>query len=366
MYDARHPDRLAAAESLSDRPLLDAVAPAPEILVKVGEAFATSLAALLAELARLEASGGPSKAAIAAGRARLERLESLGVLIQEIGRITGGHAPLPLERIDLAAAARAAVAEHMARAANAGRRIVAGGAASLPVLVNAATLARLVDLAIEHACTLGDRVVVDATWSDGADRHPVLAIAVVRKDPRAGEPGAGLPWLLFEYLSVALGWAPRLRAEGPNVTLSLHLPSELPEHAAAAVTAARTPPVAGRQALLLEPHEWHRLEALRLLENAGVVVHPAASVAQARLLIGEHPPDVVVTGVPSNDPACSALLADARAAQPRLRVLELVDDGDAFDFSAPGTGHPARVSRQALGRTLLPALSQEIDSAWSA
>lgn len=194
----------------------------------------------------------------------------------------------------------------------------------------------------------------------------MLAIEVVRSDRGgAADPGAGLPWLLFEYLSGALGWAPRLHVDGLNVTLALHLPNELPEAQPEAVTAARTRPVAGRQALLLEPHEWHRIEAVRLLENAGLVVHPAASVAQARLLAEHDPPDVIVTGIPAEDPACAALLAAARAAQPRLRVIELVDDGDAFDFSAPGTGHPARVSRQALGRTLVSALAQELDAAWS-
>jgi hypothetical protein len=364
MDGARHGDRLAAAETLADRPLFDPVAPDPDLLVKVGEAFATSLAALLAELARRDAAGSPGAAAIAAGRARLERLESLGVLIQEIGRITGGHVPLPLERIDFAAAARAAVAEHAARAGNAGKHIAAGGAPSLPLLVNAATLARLLDLAIEHACTLGDRVVVGASWSRGGNRHPVLAIEVVRNGRPTGEPGTGLPWLLFEYLSGALGWGSRLQVDATHVTLTLHLPGEPPEAAADAVTTPRSHPVAGRQALLLEPHEWHRIEALRLLENAGLVVHPATSVAQARLLVQHDPPDMVVTGIPTNDPACRALLAEARAAQPRLRVVELVDDADAFDFSAPGIGHPARVSRQALGRTLLAALAQEVDGGW--
>jgi len=365
MNDALPPERLAAG-LLADRPLLDAVAPDPALLVKVGEAFATSSAALLKELARLDAGCGPHDPALASGRARVERLEQLGVLIQEIGRITGGRAPLPAERIDLAAAARAAAAEHAARPGNAAKRIVAAAAFPVPVIVNAATLAQLLDLAIEHACAIGDRIRVDARWNDGADRHPLLSVEVVRTSRRsAADPGAGLPWLLFEYLSGALGWAPRLQVDGLNVTLALHLPGDVPESRPEVVTAPRTRSVAGHQALLLEPHEWHRIEAVQLLRNAGLRVHPAASVAQARLLLDRDPPDVVVTGVPADDPACRALLAVARAAQPRLRVIELVDDGDAFDFSAPGAGHPARVSRQALGRTLLPALAQELDAAWS-
>jgi hypothetical protein len=53
-----------------------------------------------------------------------------------------------------------------------------------------------------------------------------------------------------------------------------------------------------------------------------------------------------------------------RAAQPRLRVIELVDDDNAFAFSAPGSDSPARVGRHDMARTLVLAVSQELDAAW--
>jgi hypothetical protein len=57
------------------------------------------------------------------------------------------------------------------------------------------------------------------------------------------------------------------------------------------------------------------------------------------------------------------LIEVLRAAQPRLRIVELVDDDDAFAFSVPGSDRPARVGRHDLARTLARAVAQEVDAA---
>ena len=50
--------------------------------------------------------------------------------------------------------------------------------------------------------------------------------------------------------------------------------------------------------------------------------------------------------------------------QPRLRVVELVDDDSAFALSLPGSG-AARIGRHDLARTLVPAVTQELDAAYA-
>ena len=76
-------------------------------------------------------------------------------------------------------------------------------------------------------------------------------------------------------------------------------------------------------------------------------------------------PDVFVNGLASDEPDCSALIDELRAVQPRLRVIELVDDDNAFALSLPGSGHSGRVGRGDLARTLVAAISQELDAAWA-
>lgn len=115
--------------------------------------------------------------------------------------------------------------------------------------------------------------------------------------------------------------------------------------------------------LLLEPQDIARVRAHRLLREAGLRVDAVATIEAARGALRDGPPDAVVTGIPVGDAACATLLDEIRIAQPRLRVIELVDDDDAFALSAPRADSPARVGRRDLERTLLPALSQELDTA---
>ena len=68
---------------------------------------------------------------------------------------------------------------------------------------------------------------------------------------------------------------------------------------------------------------------------------------------------------PDQDVAPRVELVPVRERQPRLRVIELVDDDTAFAFSLPGVSNAARVGRHDLPRTLMPAIAQELDAAWN-
>ncbi|MDE2615298.1 MAG: hypothetical protein KGL78_17825, partial [Burkholderiales bacterium] len=123
--------------------------------------------------------------------------------------------------------------------------------------------------------------------------------------------------------------------------------------------------VARRQVLLLEPLERPRVLALDLLRRAGLRVDVAASLEQARAALQERRPELLVTGLPSDRGECAALIEELRAVQPRLRVVELVDDDSAFALSLPGSGRAARIGRHDLARTLVPAVTQELDAAYA-
>jgi DNA-binding NarL/FixJ family response regulator len=127
----------------------------------------------------------------------------------------------------------------------------------------------------------------------------------------------------------------------------------------------RTPIATGRQVLLLEANEPSRLHAHRLLHDAGLQVDAVATLAQARAALRDRTPDVFVTGLGTDAADCAALVDELRVVQPRLRVIELVDDDSAFALSLPGAGQAGRVGRSDMGRTLVAAVSQELDAAWA-
>lgn len=369
MFDARHPDQpVVSIEASAPLRLLAPTLLAPEVLAKVGETFSVALSRLQATLATLAPLPPDREAALALSLAEAARLEQLGISIQEFGRILAGGSSLPGERIELAAATQAVIAQ-WSPPAERERIALLRHSEPIDVDVNAAALAQLVELALAYALDLGTDVEVSCA-AGGKTAHPTLTIRSrieQRVDGTMREARLErLPWLLFVHLAHAIGLAPQRRVDGAAVIVTLGFPAEAAAAPAANDTVAtRSPqPVAvGRRVLLVEPREATRFEALRLMRGVGMDVDPAATLAQAIDSVRQRAPDIVVSGLRGDEAACRELIDAARAAQPRLRVVELVDDDDAFAFAA-GADRPARVGRHELGRTLLAALAQELDAAW--
>jgi hypothetical protein len=237
----------------------------------------------------------------------------------------------------------------------------------LPLYAVAGVVEQLLELAIDYALRIGRQVTVGAAIQ-GQPAHPMLTVQIERADAAGGgdDEFNDLQWLLFSALARASGLAPQRLAVGTAVTLMLGFPGvadgaeDLPRSAA---LLPRTPVASGRRVLLLEPRDMPRIQALRLMRDAAIEVEAVATLEQARGALRDCRPDVLVTGIPAEDPACAEFVDELRAAQPRLRVIELVDDDSAFAFSLPGTEHAGRVGRGSLARTLVPAISQELDAA---
>lgn len=368
-FDARYPNHPVPHLSPASHPA--SLAPSkvsPLVLGKVGETFAAALSALQGALSSLGPVTPAQQAVLGAVLGEIDRLEYLGVRIQELARVLAGDAPAPPERIELARAAREAMAA-WAPAAQAQGACLVASAAPLALEVNGAVLGQLLDLALEHALQIGPRIEVSAT-SPGQPAHPTLSIkAHLSQAPLDGEGGQGLGelhWLLFAQLARAVGLVPQRIASDKAVTLTLFFPGADESTAeVAALNPAWHPPTAfapARRVLLVEPQEIVRVQAYRLMSEAGMRVDSAATLEQARGSLQDGKFDAIVTGIPADDARVAALLEDARAARPGLHVVELVDDDSAFGLSVPGSGIPARVGRRDIARTLVAAVSQELDS----
>lgn len=209
---------------------------------------------------------------------------------------------------------------------------------------------------------------------EGNPPRPVATLDIHLK-PEEERQGPGDPgdvhWLLFAALARASGRDPRRQLAGGERMLLMVALDVARIGAVArgvALDAALLPnsnPASGRNALLVEPHEVSRLLALQLLELAGMLVKVAGSIEQAvsSLDLERHLPDVLLISFGVEEPACRTLIDTLRARQPGLRVVELVDDDNAFAFSVPGTDLPARVGRHTLERALVAAITQELDTA---
>ncbi len=338
----------------------------PAVLGKVGESFAVSLCALRRSLAAMQPLAGDPAGVLTAGLAELARLEHVGVQIQQLAHLLGGGGPTLEERVDLSRAAGEALARWKQPTQG---QALSASAAPFFVDVDAAALEQLLDLALEHALHVGADVGIAAAMQ-GRPARPMLSIT---SQPTAGsaidDAGADeLHGLLFSTLARAVGLTPQCRADGPTITWSLAFRgadvARAPEGVSGTAEVTRTASVVGRHVLLIEPGEMVRLLAFRLMEDAGMRVDAFARIDKARVSLRIGPPDVVVIGLAVDDASSSAFLDDARAAQPRLRVIQLVDDDDAFSFSVPGSNRPAQIGRQGLEHTLVEAVAEELDAAW--
>jgi hypothetical protein len=97
------------------------------------------------------------------------------------------------------------------------------------------------------------------------------------------------------------------------------------------------------------------MHAERLMLAAGVKVTAVPSIDQARGALSHGLPECLVTGIETGEPPCALLLQDLRARQPGLRVVELSRQPHVFATSLDG--QPARIARDSLARTLVPALA---------
>lgn len=344
---------------------------APELLGKVGEAFATSLWALRQRLAALPPQAESCQAEFDAAVAAVMRMERLGVQLQELARVLAGDGPTLPEPIDLTAAVRESVHDWTSTAQRRGARLEGPGPAAEPVEVKAAAgvVEQLLDLVVDHATRIAARVEATVAMQ-GQPAHPMLSLCLQRDAAAAHvkDDVDEVHWQLFTVLARASGLAPQRVIAGDVVTLMLGFPVDAEasgEGLRSAALLPRTPIAAGRQVLLFEPRELPRLQAHRLLHDAGMQVDAVGSLVQARSALHERMPDVLVTGLGGDERGCAELIDELRAVQPRLRVIELVDDDNAFAFSLPGAGHAGRVGRGEMARTLVAAVSQELDAAWA-
>lgn len=329
----------------------------PNLLGRVGERFAMGLSAVQAQW-----QAGQH----AAGQQALGELERLGVQLQQVARTVASEGTVPLEEVDLLQACAAVIADWQVRADAAGVRLRLDGPA-LQAALNAAALAQVLDLLVEHGVSCGVSVVLSVLYV-GQPAQVGVRVEIDRR-PRPGSPLAStpsdvdeLPLLLAQLLVRHTGLLLRQATTGHLRTLVLSMPAPpldvLPSEQEAKLP--RTPVARGGRILIVDPKSSSRVQAHHLLHAAGMHVDAVESLPQAHAALRDGEPDVLISGFPANDPALLALVDEIRGGFPGLRVIELVDEPNAFAFSMPGTGAPGRLSRDELESHLAAAVSQEI------
>ncbi|MBL8302890.1 MAG: hypothetical protein JNM26_08975 [Ideonella sp.] len=325
----------------------------PRVLALIGE--------------RLAVSAAMPSGAQAPGQSALEELHRLGLQLQQVARLLAHEGREPLEIVDLGAACRQVVSQWQRRAD------AAGVALALEVMplnanVHAAALALVLDLLVDHGVAVGQGVRL-ATGPAGGQAQ--LRVEVRHRAPEAiavpstPSDADGLPLVLARLVAGAHGLALSRSTAGGQTTLVLGVPMFVldpvtPEEVA---VLPRTPSPAGARVLIVDPRPSSRVQAHQLLHEAGIRVDAVESVAQAQVALRDGHPDVLVVGLSSDEAALATLIDEIRAGFGALRVIELVDEDNAFALAPPGANAPGRLSRSELAEHLTAAVAQEMYAA---
>lgn len=392
----------------------------PMVLAKIGEAFAATLSQVLADYRAFAPEGADRRR----GRLphRLERLETLGVQMQQLARVLSGHSSGESETINLADSLRH-TGENLIAAVDGAPVSVDLVVEPAEVLIDPAVLEHLITLGVTYAREFSQQLVLRCVA--GVDGRPnMLAIEARRpleapEGPRSGFeasgfehsgypngdfsasgfsnsgfpqsgfsqsgfsnsgfpgsgfansgfPGSGLPedefdelnWLLLSLLARAAGLNPQRVASRSAVVLTLSFPRAERNNDPRDDALPRTPIAYGHAVLVIDADADGRRQARDALEAAGLVVDAVPTVEMARGALRDRRPEVLVTGEMIDSSEIDQFVADLRGEQPDLHWIELVSEPNVFALALPGSSVPSQLSRSEIQQSLLTAVSQQID-----
>ncbi|MBB2486936.1 hypothetical protein H5407_17035 [Mitsuaria sp. WAJ17] len=333
---------------------------APALALPVGPLSLEVPALLLSSLGEWLASHALRLQAAADDPARVlqagAELEQLGLEMQALVHALRGARPAAAEPLDLQAAAAQALAQWQPAWQQARQRVELQAGPAVVQALDAGLLQHALDLLLGHGLAGGHDVRLGVEpLGEGLQ---VLRLSGVGQ--AAGEDE--LHWQLLRLLARARGWGLE-RREGQqagtlDLTLILGRLAAEPEGIDEEHLPRRRLDRALR-VLVLDPHEPSRVESARLLGQAGLACDCLANLDQARELLAAADPGwtALVSGIAADAPGMADFAAQLRERYGLSRWIELVDEDYRFDIAVPGGLRPARLGRQDLQNTLLPALA---------
>ena len=283
-------------------------------------------------------------------------LEQLGLEMQALVHALRGTRPAAAELLDLPSAAAQALLQWQPALAQAGLHAELQPGPVHVQELDAGLLQHALDLLLGHGLSGGRdfRLAVEAR---SAGPHSLRLSGLGQG---AGEEE--LHWLLLRLLAKARGWPLRRQAGRAASTVDVELVLGADVEASPARDDEGLPRRRmdlAMHVLVLDPHESSRVQCARLLGQAGLSHDCLATLEQAQaLLTGTDPGwNALVSGIPAEAPGMTAFAEQLRRRHGLQRWVELVDDDYHFDVGVPDGSRPARLGRQDLQHTLLPALA---------
>ncbi len=348
-----------------------------ELVAQVGRELAEPLTAALERVNALMSTGRIDRAGLKSLLSEMDRARQAGIWCQQISRLASGRARPSHERVHLTNTVQSVLA-HRARELQ-GRGVqVVQTMAPVEVLADAPMLFSLLNGLVDWwlACAHGTielRVDIKPWPAHGQlDVRLNHRPADLSDGLQGGEvPSAvnGLTWHLIDQIAQSMGLKLERQVEAVSLSLSLEFPHTInpllapdpvdePDQGFA--TSLNSKPLAGSHILVVAARRDLRLLVREAVRSMGLIVDFVSSVGEATQFCREALPHAIIFESSLRGQRLDQLVASIRQEVPDFVLLEVLDEGSAFDISTISPTGVARVGREAILTSLPSALVYEL------
>jgi hypothetical protein len=350
------------------------------LVAQLGSEVASALSYALERVNALAATGKIDRPGLRALREEIELARRVGIMGQQVSRLSSGRVKIARERLSLTELLREALLQR-------GREIDARGIelrqlfAPAEVMSDATLLFSLLqamlDWTFEHAVSRIDLSIEVRNWPSRARLTSQFAHRPPDLEDRAPAPLDGesvstldtMSWRLLDQTASVLGIRVERKDTRGRTTLALEFPETLAPSVEgwqgagfedSASLALNSMPLAGRHVLAIASRRELRNVVRESLRPLGLMLDFVTSVEEAAAFCRGALPHAVVYEAALGGERFERLRSDALAAVPHIAFVEVAEDGKGFETVHRGGHQFARVGRNAVPTALGAALSHEL------
>lgn len=349
-----------------------------ELVAQVGRELAEPLTAALERVNALMSTGRIDRAGLKSLLSEMDQARQAGIWCQQISRLSSGRARQSHERVHLTNTIQSVLA-HRARELQARGVQVVQAMAPVEVQADAPMLFSLLNGLVDWwlACAHGtiDLRVDIKPWP----AHGQLVLRLQHRPAdlsdglKNGEvPGAvnGLTWHLIDQIAQTMGLKVERQVDASTLNLVLEFPHTInpllapdpvdePEQEGFA-TSLNSKPLAGSHILVVAARRDLRLLIRESVKSMGLIVDFVSSVGEATQFCREALPHAIIFESSLRGQRFDQLIASIRQEVPDFVMVEVLEEGSAFDISSISPNGVARVGREAVLTSLPSALVYEL------
>jgi hypothetical protein len=350
----------------------------PNLVAALSEQAVESSNLLLRALNYLVGAGRLRRTEAKALSDAMHQLRATSLRAQQITRLAGGRIRQARERVDLADLVRHVLHDRAAEIEAAGVTI-SSELQPVDVLLDPPVAISLINAVLDWAMSFSKQMHIMLSPADipgpaqlkvrvttppaAHSAHPNGVGWTVR--PRGRRLNDGLHWMLLRQIAASSSLeVTRSRADGAAI-LAIEFPKTFHSTEGVAcldLTHASDPttPLRETWVLVIARDDKMRAEATDALRKMGIDARPAADTLQARALVGESRPNVLVTAYDITAQELAAFRSEVLGGEERCPLVEITREVPSFHLSGFDRFETPKVGREQLTAELPPTVLFEL------